>query len=386
MKNLFLTFLMLAGFSLFADDLYVNSSGLEGTYYTIQAAVDAAEDGDNIYIATVGTYSEDVTVDKTLFLVAAVPDEYFTLSGDILISNSVPEIEVSIIGLNNGSVKSVGSSTSSEIVVNVISSFVSEISGGLGFEFNVYDTEVYNDFVISNGSVKGSIVDLLDVTGDYSSVPTDTVQIMGSRLGAINWVNDEHYFEICNNYMTGSTESSDSKVDIANFKNTSGGTNMIANNTIIVPSATNIGIFFDNDSDGQNLVIVNNYISINYYDYMIYSDLSLENAFVANNFTTGAYTPVGFSNSSLVDNAYQYSLSSDDESGEISDGVDLGLDWTEYRDIDNTVNDIGTGGGPHAWSNYNPTQGKAAIVDLELPFQLYIGGIHNVKAKSIHKN
>ena len=70
----------------------------------------------------------------------------------------------------------------------------------------------------------------------------------------------------------------------------------------------------------------------------------------------------------------------------MSGGQDLGLDWIEYRDIDNTVNDIGPAGGPHAWSNYNTTQGKAAIVDLELPFQLYIGGVHNVKAKSIHKN
>ena len=50
------------------------------------------------------------------------------------------------------------------------------------------------------------------------------------------------------------------------------------------------------------------------------------------------------------------------------------------------MNDIGPAGGPHAWSNYNTTQGKAAIVDLELPFQLYIGGVHNVKAKSFHKN
>ena len=41
MKNLFLTFLLLVGFSAFADDLYVNSSGIEGTFYTIQEAVDA---------------------------------------------------------------------------------------------------------------------------------------------------------------------------------------------------------------------------------------------------------------------------------------------------------------------------------------------------------
>ena len=64
----------------------------------------------------------------------------------------------------------------------------------------------------------------------------------------------------------------------------------------------------------------------------------------------------------------------------------MGLDQIEYRDIDNTTNDIGTTGGPHAWSNYNTTTGKAAIFNLELPFQLYIGGSHNIKAKGFHKN
>ena len=111
---------MLAGFSVFADDLYVNSSGLEGTYYTIQEAVDAASDGDNIYVSTVGTYSEDITVDKTVFIVAAVPDELFTLAGSIIISSMNTGIEVTIIGLNNGSVScSNANGSGSKIIVNV---------------------------------------------------------------------------------------------------------------------------------------------------------------------------------------------------------------------------------------------------------------------------
>ena len=67
-------------------------------------------------------------------------------------------------------------------------------------------------------------------------------------------------------------------------------------------------------------------------------------------------------------------------------GSNMGLDQIEYRDINNTRNDIGTSGGPHAWSNYNTTTGKAAVFNLELPFQLYIGGNHNIKAKGFHKN
>ena len=39
-----------------AADLYVNGSVNANTYTTIQGAVDAASSGDNIYVATVGTY------------------------------------------------------------------------------------------------------------------------------------------------------------------------------------------------------------------------------------------------------------------------------------------------------------------------------------------
>ena len=106
---------------------------------------------------------------------------------------------------------------------------------------------------------------------------------------------------------------------------------------------------------------------------------------MANNHYNANTETSNFGTSSIIDNVsanYNY----DSSSGIVAGGENMGLDWIEYRDIDNTVNDIGTAGGPHAWSNYNPTQGKAAIFDLELPFQLYIGGAHNVKAKSFHKN
>ena len=45
-----------------AADLYVNGSGNANTYATIQGAVNASSSGDNIYVATVGTYSENVTI------------------------------------------------------------------------------------------------------------------------------------------------------------------------------------------------------------------------------------------------------------------------------------------------------------------------------------
>ena len=280
MKNLFLTFLMLAGFSLFADDLYVNSSGLEGTYYTIQEAVDAAEDGDNIYISTVGTYSEDVTVDKTLFLVAAVPDEYYTLSGEIQILTD-PGIEVTIIGMNTGSVTGQGGVNGEKVVVNIISSFVSSIDfqgpNVYNYEVNVYDCEVYNDFKIRNGEVKGNTIADLSITNDYDS-EVDTIKIMGNYLNEIVFSSTTHYFEICNNFVDNAYNNTQitKAINIQAWRTTAGGTNVIANNTIYsfatytsYSNATSYGIYFDYSDDGQNLVIVNNFIDT--YSYSSYS-------------------------------------------------------------------------------------------------------------------
>ena len=51
----------------------------------------------------------------------------------------------------------------------------------------------------------------------------------------------------------------------------------------------------------------------------------------------------------------------------------LGLDVIEYRDIDDTQNDIGTWGGPHSWANYHtPSIGKGKIIDLNLISTLFL--------------
>ena len=103
-----------------AADLYVNGSGNANTYTTIQAAVNAANSGDNIYVATVGTYSENVSIsNKSLFIIAAVADEQFTLSGTFTLSPGVGN-EVTIIGMYNGNVTCSGYGTT-----NLVSSFIS---------------------------------------------------------------------------------------------------------------------------------------------------------------------------------------------------------------------------------------------------------------------
>ena len=137
----------------------------------------------------------------------------------------------------------------------------------------------------------------------------------------------------------------------------------------------------------NNYIKIENSYAISYARQAIYSN-NMSNALVANNYWY-SYSgfSLGFTGSSLVDNGTSsISWTYNSTTGILTSGTNYGLDQIEYRDINNTRNDIGTSGGPHAWSNYNTTTGKAAVFNLELPFQLYIGGNHNIKAKGFHKN
>ena len=375
-----------------AADLYVNGSGNANTYTTIQAAVNAANSGDNIYVATVGTFSENVSIsNKSLFIIAAVADEQFTLSGSFTLSPGVGN-EVTIIGMYNGNVTCSGYGTT-----NLVSSFISSITGSSsGGKLNVYDCEVTNSFTMRNGSVKGSVLDRLAVSS-ASAASGDTIRIMGNYMTSLHWNSSYVYFEICNNYINGAAASSayrDDPLNISGLQTTPGGTNLIANNTIdFISYSSNTysgGIVFNGISNGQNLVIVNNYIkNSSSSSNAISSNSNLSNALIANNYYQAQnliYSSY-FSNSTSVDNGTSsVNWTYNSTTGVLTNGTNMGLDQIEYRDINNTRNDIGTAGGPHAWSNYNTTTGKAAVFNLELPFQLYIGGNHNIKAKGLHKN
>ena len=75
--------------------------------------------------------------------------------------------------------------------------------------------------------------------------------------------------------------------------------------------------------------------------------------------------------------------------GYITSESNLGSTDAACRDIDNTVNDIGTYGGPHSWENYHSnSDSKAQILDLEIPYyQVILPGVEiQFNSKAIHKN
>tara|TARA_B100000902_G_C27305375_1_gene915133 strand:+ start:1090 stop:2517 length:1428 start_codon:yes stop_codon:yes gene_type:complete len=85
MKHVTILLSLLTIISLKADDILVNESGLEGTYTTISAAVEAASPGDRILIAPqISPYKEDTLfIDKSLTLMPVATNSYVSFEGHI---------------------------------------------------------------------------------------------------------------------------------------------------------------------------------------------------------------------------------------------------------------------------------------------------------------
>lgn len=100
MKKLLLTLAMAFGAinSGFAADLYVNNSGQSGTYTTIQAAINAASTGDNIYVSPLNSYQESLSITKSIRISSSVSGSRIIVTQDIKIS-PLANILVELIGI-----------------------------------------------------------------------------------------------------------------------------------------------------------------------------------------------------------------------------------------------------------------------------------------------
>lgn len=410
-KQLLTLAICLSTISSFAADLYVNGSGLPGTYATLQAAIDAASDGDNIYVSATETHNGPVTVDKSVYIISDQSGSKFQLVGDVIVGNNIEQ--VTIVGANGITVSS-QNTASSRVHVNLISSSVS----GLSITHNNYKVNIYDCFVggtatFRNGTVIGSELSSINIQ-DESSVEVDTIKIIANEFESLSSATSIHNIEIKNNFVNKLQYIDESGLWFSNLPSSSNSYITIANNTIEYRMYQNCdylynhsGIYFSSTpSSFSGLTIVNNYIkNIDsdthtqppytgnsygcYYGYAIYISSSFPNVYIANNKWDRGYTSnicYYTSNHYLADNTYS-SCSYSSSNGNLSSNYsNLGLDQAPYFDIDGSRNDIGNSGGPHAWSQYHTSGGKAVIFDLEIPSQIYLGTSQSIKAKGVHKN
>ena len=394
-KQLLTLAICLSTISSFAADLYVNGSGLPNTYATLQAAIDAASDGDNIYISAIETHNGPVTVDKSVYIISDQSGSKFQLVGDVIVGNNIDQ--VTIVGANGISVSS-QNTASSRVHVNLISSSVSELSiTHNNYKVNIYDCFVGGTATFRNGVVIGSELSAISIQNE-SSVEVDTIKLIANEFETLNYNNQTHNFEIYNNFVHkySGSYSNDYGLYFPSIPNNISSYGVIANNTI--EASSNDGIYFaSSPSNFSGLTIVNNYFtaypnntSCCYNRFVIdfYNGNSVPNTYIANNryfaFNYGLTNdPSNVYSSANGNIASSYSGVNGNLSSNYSN---LGLDQAPYYDLDGSRNNIGNSGGPHAWSQYHTSGGKAVIFDLEIPSQIYLGTSQSIKAKAVHKN
>ena len=381
----------------FAADIYVNNSGQPGTWSTITLALAAAAPGDRVFVSPYGAYTENLTIVQNVTLTSAVSGTVFNLVGTITVIGNA-NMDVRIIGCEASG--TITCNTGAATLTNKANIYLSDckFSSITGNDFCVmhvlycYGTPTIN---IRHGEVRGCTQGLntLTIADGPNAGVGDTLYIVGNKIiSSLNWQNDDNYFFIANNLVTGVSTFSKhqySTVVINKFLNNtfvSGSANATAN---ITNAAT---IVFSTPSNRSNIEfwnclvsntnqtsasgysvgwVTNNVGTMNSY-YCWYDSPVLNITHVIESSAGGTGTAV------ITYDAYGRGT-------DANNAPDKGSPSIQFYDIDMTRNDRGTFGGPYSIDNYiNTANGKARVYDLNMPFEIWSGSTPQVKAEATH--
>ena len=405
-----LTFLVNAN----AADLYVNSSGASGTYTSLGAAIQAANDGDRIIISTLMNLVENVTINKSVTINSATSGSMFVLNGTMTIQAAANK-EIRVIGGDittlNFTSGTASDSTACKFYL-VDSQLDNDINANIyGLSLNILYCQMGSVYVnMKFGSIIGSELSNFRLSSGSGTAQNDTTYIIANKFTArCRIYNQDHNYFIANNFFN---VSNDLQLYLSYSKPSNSGWNNIVNNTFARYSngysAYGNNLYLENSRDFSNLNIFNNFFrhnnnssSSNYYNSHIgYSSIQTSyqpsvqyNVFSCPNWTSSAGVYWNSSlNSSDFNNYFQntssYTYSTTD--GRVTAGtnaINNGNPSIQYYDINMTRNDMGTYGGPFTWQNYHDTtaNGRARVFDLDMPFEIWMGQSPTIKANAVHK-
>ena len=423
MKKFYITLLAsLLLLTNYATDLYVNNSGQAGTYTTITAAISAAAtSGDRIFVSPYGVYTENLTVNKSITLVSAVSGTNFNVLGNFWVTADAG-MDVRIIGGIFSSTLNANTNTATQNSMTDIYVIDSEFSSiNLNDNFvrahilfcsNMGSIDIQNGEIIGC-SINQSINSTVVVRDGPNTVTGDTVKIIGNIIsGDLDYASNDNYYVIANNSIGVNNDdlqsvSGSATIQISSNSYNSSVNNLFLNNFVIdaTTSSSYATIFFNNVGGSinfSNVLIKNNLIinrnaaisASNTYSAIRHNGATSLNPSASYNFCLGNLAYVSSTQNTLVDagdgitdfwdnvNSYIDSL------GRCSNSdycINKGIPSIDHYDIDMTINDIGTYGGPYSIDNYiNNTNGKARIYDLDIPFEIWSGQTPTVKAKGAH--
>ena len=389
MKSLFTLILTLSFTILYSTTHLVKEYGVNGTFSTIQSAIDAASDGDTVMVypkpSGIAWQENPLNIRKDIILAQADGNKFDINQGGIrLYPTDGQKFRLNNYDLGNYDVNvNNDASTSDRCIITVIgSSFGSIYCDYGGVNLIVLNSEIQNRVRYKYGLIVGNKLENIELT-HYSHGFSDSLIIAGNIQCDIE-ITTDHYVWIYNNYVV--EREGEDAIGINKWNNGSK-TNIIANNTIHYAAARGIYV-----STHRNNKIVNNYLHC-HGSYC--TAISRNTSHSTSNFPFVSYNYSNQNSSNTIEginvgleqnfmDINTSGLGSYDSHGRMPNN-NKGNYLGQYYDIDLTRNDVGTTGGPHHIDNFwpsNPNNSKARITFLNLPHFLTTLGQINVKGSA----
>lgn len=413
MKKTITLLAILCVVNVFATDRFVDPNLSQGNgttlFTTITDAVAAAVNGDRILIAA-GTYNEPtLTLNKSLTLLSQTAGTSINYNGNIVIAG-FPGMKLEILGFNLGvySVSSnaiTGGSATNRAKVSFIDCQMTNLSLDQDYyELNCARSAMIGATTFRFGSFVVSSTNSLSVTDEPQvNLTNDKILIAANTIsGVLRIRNDDYVVVIANNLLN--------DLRFWKWNHSSLTINLIRNNEFV-----NSELTFGSNPPHYNFEFSSNLFSGSTTFYASLDNCSGTTCNLSGGYGgyDGCYNTcwMSFSGSqSLFPQAnipgeFKWTYNGIDLPcatpsgsdplvltkiiGPTETNIDAGNPNHDYYDIDLTINDRGTNGGPYSQLNYNasnPNNSRAFIFDLEMPVDLFPGQDVEIKAKGYHSN
>ena len=434
MKKLLLTFsAVLFTASVFAGNLLVKEYGVNGTYSTIQDAINAAQDGDTIIVFNKpsGQYwLEDLVISKEVFLENSDANQRFNqLDGNIEIQpqDGKKMFFLGIDLMSGHKIYSNGGASDpvNRCEINIIDCSIGEAEfADNNLHMRILDSDI-STVSFKYGIMAGNNGTYLTISDDGGN-SNDSIVIIGN-VGYGATISTSHPLRILNNYFTSHNTGSgtsnfthcgcNNDCDNVGYEsaalliNSASGSqkNVISNNSFYIyenVTSTQVNTGYCQGNYQYQTMYSHNYgvgIKVNYNsNFEIYNNVfdgdgsSYNKSIIPNGgsgtpFVSHNYVETGVQNINIPTNnefnGQGVSLSTDGTGKASGTPVDGGIYLGQYNDIDLTRNDAGTYGGPYSIDNHhgimaNPSGGKASVHFIEIPHFLTQPGTIELKGGS----
>jgi len=372
---IFMAFLLTAQVS--AGVLLVKEYGVNGTYSTIQSAINATLEGDTVLVfpkpSGIAWSEGTLYLDNQIILLDS-DGSCFSQNGNSSIRIDIADgRQYDFMGWcwYGRDLYTTGSaSENNKCIVNITDCDFDEVDlNTSGIDARVMNNTIHH-LTVNYGAIIANDVNYIRVYTEFG-FRTDTILIIGNHDCDIE-IYTNYYVWLYNNYIY--DQDDNYALRIHSWNPGSDNDNIIANNTIRTCNAEGAGVRYH-----SNTKITNNYFhqECGGRGWALY-DLGGSNGtpFVSYNYANYASDPSY--NKTNLPLGLEYNCFGGCNDGNYSVGnrgkvntPNTGNYLGEYNDIDLTRNDVGTYGGPHSidnfWDQPNPNNSKARINFLNLP-------------------